>query len=167
MPAELSEYEKQRAANIAKNQWMLAQLGLADGECKLKPPPPPKKRPVPRKDGDDDDDDEEEEEEEEEEEPQQPTRKSARVANAPVCYTELSDEFCLREEKKLAALERASTRPQRDRKATTSYSDEQAEAIIANDEANAKKQATRGGGATAACCYGGRCLRCQSCAAKK
>ena len=33
-----------------------------------------------------------------------------------------------------------STRPQRDRKATTSYSDEQAEAIIANDEANAKKR---------------------------
>ena len=91
MPAELSDYEKQRLANTAQNQSVLAQLGLADGECKLKPPPPPKKRPVPRKD------------DEEEEEPQQPTRKSARVANAPVCYAELSDEFCLREEKKLAA----------------------------------------------------------------
>ena len=103
MPAELSDYEKQRLANIAQNQSVLAQLGLADGECKLKPPPPPKKRPVPRKDDD------------EEGEPQQPTRKSARVANAPVCYTELSDEFCLREEKKLAALERVSSRPQRER----------------------------------------------------
>ena len=127
MPAELSDYEKQRLANIAQNQSVLAQLGLADGECKLKPPPPPKKRPAARKHDDDAG-----------EEPQQPTRKSARVANTPVCHTELSDEFCLREEKKLAALERASTRPQRDRKATTSYSDEQAEAIITNDEANAK-----------------------------
>ena len=75
-----------------------------------------------------------------EEEPQQPTRKSARVANAPVCYTELSDEFCLREEKKLAALERVSSRSQRDRKAITSYCDQQAEEIMANEEANAKKR---------------------------
>ena len=74
------------------------------------------------------------------EEPQQPTRKSARVANAPVCYTELSDEFCLREEKKLAALERVSSRPQRERKSITSYSDQQAEEIMANEEANAKKR---------------------------
>ena len=82
MPAELSDYEQQRLANIARNQSVLAQLGLTEGECKLKPPPPPKKRPVPRKDDDD-------------EEPQQPTRKSARVAIAPVDYKELSDEFCL------------------------------------------------------------------------
>ena len=131
MPAELSDYAKQRLANIAQNQSVLAQLGLADGECKLKPPPPPKKRPVPRKD------------DEEEEEPQQPTRKSARVANAPVCYTELSDEFCLREEKKLAALERVSSRPQRERKSITSYSDQQAEEIMANEEANATKRKQR------------------------
>ena len=54
MPAELSEYEKQRLANIAQNQSVLAQLGLADGECKLKKPPPPKRRPVARKRDDDD-----------------------------------------------------------------------------------------------------------------
>ena len=131
MPAELSDYEKQRLANIARNQSVLAELGLTDGECKLKPPPPPKKRPLPRKDDDDD------------EEPQQPTRKSARVANAPVCYTELSDEFCLREEKKLAALERVSSRPQRECKSITSYSDQQAEEIMANEEANATKRKQR------------------------
>ena len=107
---------------------MLAQLGLADGECKLKPPPPPKKRPAARKDDDED------------EEPQQPTRKSARVSNAPVSYTELSDEICLREEKKLAALERVSSRPQRQRKSITSYSDQQAEEIMANERVNAKKR---------------------------
>ena len=58
----------------------------------------------------------------------------------PVCYTELSDEFCLREEKKLAALERVSSRPQRERKGITSYSDQQAEEIMANEEANATKR---------------------------
>ena len=117
--------EKQRLANIARNQSVLAELGLTEGECKLKPPP--KKRPVPRKDDDD-------------EEPQQSTRKSARVANTPVCYAELSDDFCLREEKKLAALERVSSRPQRERKNITSYSDQQAEEIMANEEANATKR---------------------------
>ena len=62
------------------------------------------------------------------------------MANAPVCYAELSDEFCLREEKKLAALERVSSRPQRERKSITSYSDQQAEEIMANEEANATKR---------------------------
>ena len=63
-----------------------------------------------------------------------------KVLSHPVCYTELSDEFCLREEKKLAALERVSSRPQRERKSITSYSDQQAEEIMANEEANAKKR---------------------------
>ena len=124
MPAELSDYEKQRQRNIAANESVLALLGLANGASKLKQPPPPKKR----------------RDDEDSGEPRLPTRKSARVSNAPITYSELSDEFCLREEKQLERMERASTRPQRLRTAPSFHSDEQAEAIRKQEELNAKKR---------------------------
>ena len=76
-----------------------------------------------------------------------PCNEAARVWHAPVPDIELSDEFCLREEEKLDAVERrnrASSRSQREHTAPTSYSDEQAEAIIANEEAIKVNQAWGG-----------------------
>ena len=125
----LSNYELERLANIAKNKAKLAELGLDEESSKLKDPLPPKKR---RRDDHDDNNDNVD---------VQPARRSLRLSNTEVSYTELSDEFCLREERLLYAKERISTHPTRKRHAPSTYSDEQADAILVKDEKNASKRA--------------------------
>ena len=71
-------------------------------------------------------------------------RRSGRSTNAPPSYAEgLSDAFMCAEEKQMSRRERQSNRPQRKRQAPTYHSDEQANAILARDEANAAKRRAR------------------------
>lgn len=123
----LSAYELERLANIAANQAKLDELGLGDAEKnKLKAPPPPKrKRDESSIDVNDD---------------KHPIRRSLRVSNTQVSYLELSDEFCLREEKLLAAMDRKATHPHRKRSAPASYSDEQAAGILSKEASNVLKK---------------------------
>ena len=101
----LSAYELQRLKNVAANNAVLAQLGLA-GDNSLRDKPPPKKKPPP---------------------PPPPSsasvevRRSSRVSGQHVDYSGgLSDDY-FRDE------ERRAERPERKRSAPTNlYSDEQA-----------------------------------------
>lgn len=131
--APLSEYELQREANVARNQAVLAALGLG-GDNSLKPPKPPKK-PTPKPNPDAETDAE-----------PKVVRRSGRSTNAPPSYAEgLSDAFMCAEEKQLSRRERErqSDRPQRKRQAPSYHSDEQGDAILARDEANAAKRRAR------------------------
>eukprot|EP00966_Prymnesium_polylepis_P167696 3876453-Prymnesium_polylepis.2 len=92
---DICAYEQERLDNIARNQAVLASLGLGQEKHCAKTKAPPKPR---RKSDDDDDDDD-----------HVPVRRSSRVANTPVQYTELSDEFFVDEERCL------NGRPSRDR----------------------------------------------------
>ena len=118
----ISEYEQQRLDNIARNQAVLDALGLGDGSSKLVPTKPTAPKAKPRAKDDDNDDGDG---------VAAPTRRSLRVANAPVQYQELSDDFCLDEEKRLNA------RPSRDRKRTITYAEKQGAEIHEAEQKNA------------------------------
>ena len=95
---DLSDYEKQRLANIAKNNAMLQQLGIQGG-LQLDPPPQPKPVSTRHK----------EDKEYDSEIPAEPTRRSARVANLePAYYGDID-----REEKKILQMEREERRAER------------------------------------------------------
>ena len=131
MAAPLCAYELQREANVARNQAVLAALGLG-GDNSLKGPKPPPKKPPPKPADEDTD--------------ASPkfVRRSGRSTNAPPSYAEgLSDAFMCAEEKSLERRERQSNRPQRKRLAPSYHSDEQANAIMAREEANAAKRRAR------------------------
>lgn len=74
------EYEKQREANIKRNQEKLRELGLGDALDSRKAKPEPKQRKLKPSNI-------------HEREP----RRSPRVTNAPCVYTELTDEYYKRE----------------------------------------------------------------------
>lgn len=130
MAAQLSEYELQRLANVARNQAVLDALGLGGNNALEEKKPPIRKPPAPKPDDDDD--------------VPKFVRRSGRSTNAPVTYSEgLSDEFMCKEEKALERRELQSNRPQRKRGAPTYHSDEQGDAILAHNEANAVKRRCR------------------------
>ena len=112
-------YEQERLDNIARNEAMLASLGLGQEKLCAKTKAPPKPR---RKSDDDDDAD------------PVHVRRSSRVANTPVQYTELSDEFCTDEERRL------NGRPSRDRKRTITYAERQAAEIEEAEQKNAQRR---------------------------
>jgi len=108
MPEELSDYELQRLANVARNQAVLEELGLA-GNNSMQPAKPPKKPPVKRSLPN---------------QYVQPIRRSSRATNAPDSYgdhCQLTDAFFRREE---IEAERAD-RPQRKRSKPQTYAAEQ------------------------------------------
>lgn len=105
----LSAYERQRLQNIAKNNAVLAQLGLA-GDNSLREQPEPKTNPPPNPKPPRADD--------------APIRRSARVAGKHIDYAQgLSHDFFCAEERV------AEVRSQRNRKRPVNYSDEQAKDI--------------------------------------
>ena len=94
--ADLSEYEKQRLANIAQNNAYLQQLGLLEGGLRIAPAP----KSISRNRTDED---------EIPAQPAQPTRRSARVANLePAYYGDIDLE-----EKKILKIEREEERQRR------------------------------------------------------
>ena len=119
---EISQYEQDRLDRIAENEKVLASLGLSGDNRLQQPKPVCKKQPRDKKDDD----------------PKPPMqnikrRCSARQSNAPVVYTELSDEFCREEE-------RNANRPRRQRKRPDTYEAEQARE---QEAANARLQMRR------------------------
>lgn len=116
----LSKYELERQAQIEANKRKLIELGIDDEITLMRKPKPPTKNRQPPTDLQ-----------------AQPTRKSARVAQTPVFYYQLSDEFCLQEEKEV---ERNSTHPVRDRKKRQLLQDEQAaEHLKRQDESDRRR----------------------------
>ena len=102
----LSAYEQERLDNIARNQAFLDAIGL--GEAK---PALILKKKVTKRSRDDTDD----------EVPTEPTRMSGRVAKLDPEHGQLTDEFCIAEERGLLRSKRARAEP------TKSYSEIQAE----------------------------------------
>tara|TARA_B110000008_G_scaffold279489_2_gene326769 strand:- start:6683 stop:7621 length:939 start_codon:yes stop_codon:yes gene_type:complete len=95
---DLSDYEKQRLANIAKNNAMLQQLGIQGG---LQLDAAPQLKPSSTRHKEDKEDDSEI--------PAEPTRRSARVANLePAYYGDID-----REEKKILQMEREERKAER------------------------------------------------------
>ena len=86
---EISAYERERLNNIERNNAVLHSMGLGE---RLVPAKPKSTRKAKRQDNDDDDADS----------VAPPVRRSARVAKDAPEYAELSDEFCVEEEKRLA-----------------------------------------------------------------
>jgi len=129
MPPELSDYEKQRLANIARNLQVLESLGLGEKLAVKKKP-----AAVVRRKSDDDDD-----------EGRAPValRHSNRQSQAPVAFMSLSHDQCLDEEKALRRKERESTRPSRKRNVTATYAEQQADEMLAKEETNAKRRQER------------------------
>ena len=105
----LSAYEQERLDNIARNQAFLDAIGLGDD----KPDLIPKKKNKRCRDDTDDDD----------EGPTGPTRKSARVAKLDPEHGQLTDDFCIAEERGLLRSKRAKTEP------VKAYSEIQAEEL--------------------------------------
>ena len=89
----LSAYEQERLDNIARNQAFLDAIGLGED----KPALIPKKKNTKRCRDDTVDD----------EGPTEPTRKSARVANLDPEHGQLTDDFCIAEERGLLRPKRA------------------------------------------------------------
>ena len=120
----LSAYEQERLDNIARNQAFLDAIGL--GEAK---PALILKKKVTKRSRDDADDDDEG--------PTEPTRKSARVARMDPEHGQLTDEFCIAEERGLLRSKRARAEP------TKSYSEIQAEEDAERREASLQRAAAK------------------------
>lgn len=120
----LSAYEQERLDNIARNQAFLDAIGLGEA----KPALIPKKKVTKRSRDDTDDDDEG---------PTEPTRKSARVAKLDPEHGQLTDEFCIAEERGLLRSKRARAEP------TKAYSEIQAEEDTERREASLQRAAAK------------------------
>ena len=120
----LSAYEQERLDNIARNQAFLDAIGLGEA----KPALTPKKKVTKRSRDDTDDDDEG---------PTEPTRKSARVAKLDPEHGQLTDEFCIAEERGLLRSKRARAEP------TKAYSEIQAEEDAERREASLQRAAAK------------------------
>ena len=115
----LSAYEQERLDNIARNNAFLDTIGLGEN----KPALIPKKKVTKRCHDDADDDDA----------PAEPTCKSARVARMDPEHGQLTDEFCIAEERGLLRSKRARAEP------TKSYSEIQAEEDAERREASLQR----------------------------
>lgn len=115
----LSAYEQKRLATIARNQAFLDAIGLGEDKPSLIP-----KKKVTKRQRDDVDDDEEVSE---------PTRRSARVAKIDPEHGQLTDEFCIAEERGLFRSKRARTEPAK------TYSEIQAEEDAERREASLQR----------------------------
>ena len=93
----LSAYEQERLDNVARNQAYLDAIGLGNDKPDLIPKKKNNKR------GRDDTDDDEE--------PTEPTRKSARVAKLDPEHGQLTDEFCIAEERGILRSKREKAEP--------------------------------------------------------
>ena len=120
----LSAYEQERLDNIAKNQAFLDAIGLGND----KPDLIPKKKNKRCRDDTDD---------EEPTEPTEPTRKSARVAKLDPERGQLTDEFCIAEERGLLRSKRAKVEP------VKAYSEIQAEEDAARREASLQRASAK------------------------
>jgi hypothetical protein len=119
----LSAYELERLDNIARNQAFLDAIRLGDDKADLIPK---KKNKRCRDDTEDDD-----------EGPTEPPRKSARVAKLDPVHGQLTDEFCIAEERGLLRSKRAKTEP------VKTYSEIQAEEDAARREASLQRAAAK------------------------
>ena len=119
----LSAYEQERLDNLARNQAFLDAIGLGEDKPALIP-----KKKVTKRSRDDTDDDEG---------PTEPTRKSARVAKLDPEHGQLTDEFCIAEERGLLRPKRARTEPAK------AYSEIQAEEDAARREASLQRASAK------------------------
>ena len=120
----LSAYEQERLDNIARNQAFLDAIGLGEA----KPALIPKKKVTKRSRDDTDDDDEG---------PTEPTRKSARVAKLDPEHGQLTDEFCIAEERGLLRPKRTKAEPAK------AYSEIQAEEDAERRQASLQRAAAK------------------------
>jgi hypothetical protein len=102
----LSDYERQRDANVARNEAMLEQLGL-----KKLTQPPPKKRVRPEPSDDDS--------------VREPSRRSGRTSKQVIQLHMLGDEYFRAEERDAHMQEKAVQRETRERKPTTFFANTQ------------------------------------------
>jgi hypothetical protein len=119
----LSAYEQERLDNIARNQAYLDAIGLGEDKPALIP-----KKKVTKRSRDDTDGDEG---------PTEPTRKSSRVANLDPEHGQLTDEFCIAEERGLLRSKRARAEPAK------TYSEIQAEEDAERREASLQRAAAK------------------------
>ena len=119
----LSAYEQERLDNIARNQAYLDAIGLGEDKPALIP-----KKKVTKRSRDDTDGDEG---------PTEPTRKSSRVANLDPEHGQLTDEFCIAEERGLLRSKRAKVEP------VKAYSEIQAEEDAARREASLQRASAK------------------------
>ena len=119
----LSAYEQERLDNIARNQAFLDAIGLGDANPALVPKTKNTKRC--RYDTVDD------------EGPTEPTRKSARVANLNPEHGQLTDDFCIAEERGLLRPKRAKADPAK------AYSEIQGEEDAERREASLQRAAAK------------------------
>ena len=113
--AQLSEYERQRLANIERNNSVLDALGLLNKPLLTACEPKPKPKPPP-KDKEDSGD-----------VPLEPTRRSDRVSKKPALFNGLTDAYFNSEEKDSDDDEtrtRFSERPKRSMSAAMTYAQE-------------------------------------------
>ena len=119
----LSAYEQERLDNIARNQAFLDAIGLGEDKPALVPKTKNTKRC--RDDTVDD------------EGPTEPTRKSARVANLDPEHGQLTDDFCIAEERGLLRPKRAKADPAK------AYSEIQGEEDAERREASLQRAAAK------------------------
>ena len=119
----LSAYEQERLDNIARNNAFLDAIGLGENKPALIP-----KKKVTKRCHDDADDDEASAE---------PTRRSARVAKIDPEHGQLTDEFCIAEERGLIRSKRARTEPAK------AYSEIQAEEDAERREASLQRASAK------------------------
>ena len=119
----LSAYEQERLDNIARNNAFLDTIGLGENKPALIP-----KKKVTKRCHDDADDDEASAE---------PTRRSARVAKIDPEHGQLTDDFCIAEERGLLRSKRARAEP------TKAYSEIQAEEDAERREASLQRAAAK------------------------
>ena len=125
MPEELSAYELERLANIARNQVVLEELGLAGNNSLKTKTTPPVKRSLPK-----------------DTQNVEPSRRSRRTTNTPDVYggyCQLTEAYFAAEEHHAEAAERRrANRPQRNRNKPQTFASEQ-ERENALSEARAEK----------------------------
>ena len=119
----LSAYEQERLANIARNEAFLDQIGLGNDNPKLIATKTKRVRSTSTDDNDI--------------ESTEPTRKSARVAKLEPEHGQLTDEFCIAEERGLIRSKREKTA------ASKTFSEIQAEEVLKRQEASLQRAAVK------------------------